>query len=306
MSTIRQDVIEYPESDGQPMGETDLHKYWIVRLHDLLQTHYEGQQVYIGSDLLVYYEEGKPQKFVVPDVFVVFDIQPGLRRTFRIWEECRVPSVVFEVSSRSTAHKDLEEKPKLYAQLGVQEYFLFDPEADYLNPALQGFRLRDGKMESMDTSKNSLQSLLCQCQLRLEDGCLELLDLHTNQPWLTAAESAQRERDYYRVLCDQARIAKELECQAKERERLAKEQERAAKEQERAAKEQERAAKEQERAAKEQERAAKEQERAAKEQEREAKERERAAKEQERAARLAAEAEVIQLRAELERLKGNA
>lgn len=241
MSSTRQDVIEYPESDGQPMGETDLHKYWIVRLHDLLQTHYGGQRVYIGSDLLVYYEEGKPKKFVVPDVFVVFDIQPGLRRTFRIWDECRVPSVVFEVSSRSTAHKDLEVKPKLYARLGVQEYFLFDPEADYLNPPLQGFRLRDGKMEGMDSSKG-LQSLLCQCQLRLADGYLELLDLHTNQPWLTAAESAQRERDYYRVLCDQARIDKELECQAKEREQAAKEQERTAKERERTAKEQERAA----------------------------------------------------------------
>lgn len=235
MSITQNEVVEYPESDGQPMGETDLHKYWIVRLYDLLQTHYKDQHVYVGSDLLVYYEEGNPKKFVVPDVFIVFDSDPGPRRTFKIWEECRVPSVVFEVSSRSTADKDLVDKPKLYARLGIQEYFLFDPEADYLNPALQGFRLHDGQMVPMEPINHCLQSLLCRCRMQLEDGFLDLLDIDSGQPWLTAAEFAQREREYYRLLSEKERIARELECQAKERERAAKEQERAAKEQERAA-----------------------------------------------------------------------
>ncbi len=242
MSTTQNEVVEYPESDGQPMGETDLHRYWIMRLYDLLQTHYQDQHVYVGCDLLVYYEEGNPKKFVVPDVFVVFDSDPGPRRTFRIWEECRVPSVVFEVSSRSTAEKDLVDKPKLYARLGIQEYFLFDPEADYLNPPLQGFHLVDGQMVQMEPTNGCLQSLLCRCQLQLDDGFLDFLDINSGQPWLTAAEAAQREREYFRRLSESERIAKELECQAKERERSAKEQERAAKEQERAAKEQERAA----------------------------------------------------------------
>ncbi len=28
------DQIEYPETDGQPMGETDLHIDWLIRLRD--------------------------------------------------------------------------------------------------------------------------------------------------------------------------------------------------------------------------------------------------------------------------------
>ena len=92
-------AIDYPESDGQPMGETDIHIEWIIRIRDILCTRYRGQRVYIASDLLVYYEEGDPTKCVVPDHFVVLDHEPGLRRTYKIWEERRSPDVVFEVTS---------------------------------------------------------------------------------------------------------------------------------------------------------------------------------------------------------------
>ena len=227
MSITENDVVEYPESDGQPMGETDLHIYWILRLRDLLKTHYQDQQVYVAADLMVYYEHGNPKKFVVPDVFVVFDCNTHLRRTFRIWDECRVPNVVFEVTSRSTAENDLVDKPKLYAKLGVQEYFLFDPEADYLDPPLRGFRLQAGTMVEMTQSNGCLQSLLCQCELKVEEGFLDLFDIYTHQPWLTAVETAERQSEYYRTLSERERIAKDLECQAKEQERAAKEQERA-------------------------------------------------------------------------------
>jgi hypothetical protein len=46
-----QEEIEYPESDGQPMGETDLHRNWMIRLFDLLSNRYRGQRTYVGCDL---------------------------------------------------------------------------------------------------------------------------------------------------------------------------------------------------------------------------------------------------------------
>ncbi|MBP88189.1 MAG: hypothetical protein CMJ64_15975 [Planctomycetaceae bacterium] len=98
--------IEYPESDGKPMGETDLHRNWMVRIIDIMQHRYRGQQVYVSGDLLLYYEEGNPKKFFVPDAFVVLDCKPGLRRTFKVWEEERIPSTIFEVTSRSTKSED--------------------------------------------------------------------------------------------------------------------------------------------------------------------------------------------------------
>ena len=36
-------------------------------------------------------------------------------------------------------------KRDVYASLGVSEYFLYDPRAEYLTPPLQGFRLHEGE-----------------------------------------------------------------------------------------------------------------------------------------------------------------
>ncbi len=85
-----------------------------------------GQQV-CGQRLALYYEEGEPTRFVVPDDFLVFDCDPGLRRVYKVWEERKSPDVVFEVTSRSTSRQDLVDKPVIYERIGVKEYFLYDP-----------------------------------------------------------------------------------------------------------------------------------------------------------------------------------
>jgi hypothetical protein len=49
------EAIYYPESDGKPMGETDLHIRLILQLLSLLDTHFhhtEGQS-YCGYDVLL-------------------------------------------------------------------------------------------------------------------------------------------------------------------------------------------------------------------------------------------------------------
>jgi len=135
--------IEYPESDGNPMGETDLHRNWMVRIIELFEYRYAGQQVYVSGNLLGYYEEGLPNKFVVPDAFIVKDCNPNERRVFKTWEEGKVPNVVFETTSRGTKREDTVFKPQLYERLGICEYFLYDPTSDYLNPPLLGYRLSE-------------------------------------------------------------------------------------------------------------------------------------------------------------------
>jgi hypothetical protein len=73
--------IEYPESNGRPMGQTDVHRAWMIRLYDLLSYRYRGQRVYVASDLLLYDSEVQPYEYVVPDEFVVLDCDRGQRRT---------------------------------------------------------------------------------------------------------------------------------------------------------------------------------------------------------------------------------
>jgi len=104
MNSVKtQTEIEYPESDGNPFAETDLHRDWMLRLLEIVRQRYCDQQVYIASELLVYYEDGTISKFVVPDCFVVLNCNPGRRRMFQTWNEKRVPDVVFEATSRGTS-----------------------------------------------------------------------------------------------------------------------------------------------------------------------------------------------------------
>lgn len=134
-------AIDYPESDGKPMAESDLHRDLMFYLIHLLQRFFARQLAYISGNLLIYYEEGNNQKAVAPDCFVAFGVPSHKRRTYKIWEEGVVPAVVIEVSSRKTRREDLTTKKQLYAQLGIREYFIYDPTADYLRPPLVGFAL---------------------------------------------------------------------------------------------------------------------------------------------------------------------
>jgi Uma2 family endonuclease len=191
LATTKDSQIEYPESDGRPMGETDLHRDWMVRILELLRFRYRGQRVYMASDLLVYYQEGDPTQFIVPDDFVVLDCEPGRRRTFKTWAEGKCPNVVFEVTSRGTRQNDEIWKPPIFAKLGIQEYFLYDPTSDYLNPPLQGFRLVDGGYVRIESDAGG--AIACEqlgILLRLDGSDLVMVDARTGQLLLTAEEAA--------------------------------------------------------------------------------------------------------------------
>lgn len=190
--------IEYPESDGKPIAETDWHIEWTLRLRQLLKYRYRDQNVYVASDLLLYYNEGVPQDYVVPDGFVVLDCSPYQRRTFQTWKEQRVPNVVFELTSKSTRRSDEVFKPRVYAEIGVPEYFLYDPQDEYLNPCLQGYCLATaGRYERI--VPNTHGRLECQqLGLTLEIGAdreLILRDTASGEPLLTEAESLARKNE---------------------------------------------------------------------------------------------------------------
>lgn len=189
--------VEYPESDGMPMGETDLHINWMIRLRALMLERYRAQNAYVASNLLVYYQQGVPSKFVVPDVFVVLDHPPGMRRTYKIWEEGRAPDVVIEVTSKSTRREDETLKPNVYAMIGVGEYFLYDPTAEYLHPALIGYRLDGGAYRAIQPNdQGQLPSTRLGITLALQDDDLVLRDAKSGAILLTSEEAAdQRSRD---------------------------------------------------------------------------------------------------------------
>ena len=194
-AVIQVSQVYYPESDGKPMGETDDHRDAMVRHIELLQHYYRGQDVYVSGDLLVYYQQGNPKKFVVPDAFVVKGLRPGKRRIYKTWVEGKVPDVVIETTSRKTRPKDTRVKPELYARLGIKEYFLFDPHQEYLDPQLQGYRLTpDGYHRIESDSDGALVSEALNLRLSVADGQLQFHRCDTGERLLTAAEREDVER----------------------------------------------------------------------------------------------------------------
>lgn len=193
-SVIQVSHVHYPESDGKPMGETDDHREEMVRHIEVLKDFYRGQNVYVSGNLLVYYVEGSPQKYVVPDAFVAKGISPRRRRIYKIWVEGKAPDVVIETTSRKTRRKDTVDKLQLYAQLGVGEYFLFDPHQEYLEPPLRGYRLAGDGYEPIRPGKDgSLESLELGLRLEIDEDRLRFVRLDTGQRLLTRDERAESE-----------------------------------------------------------------------------------------------------------------
>ncbi len=176
--------IEYPSSDGKPMAETDFHVIAITNLFQALQDYYETDaDIYVAANNLFYYEEGNAKARFSPDVYVVHGIEKKRRRIYKYWVEKRAPSIVFEASSRGTWREDFGKKKDRCAQLGVKEYILFDPEFDYLNPPLQGFRLSDGRYIPIEREADGgLFSETLGLKLHLsEAGLLRLIDPKTGK-----------------------------------------------------------------------------------------------------------------------------
>jgi Uma2 family endonuclease len=142
--------VEYPSSDGKPMAETDTHRDEMVYLIEALRRWFrDAEDVYVSGNIFLYYVEGDPRSSVSPDVLVAKGIADAKEQhdIYRVWEEGSPPVWVMEVTSRKTRLEDLNKKKLLYQSLGVQEYFLFDPLGDYLEPPLQGYRLLSGRYE---------------------------------------------------------------------------------------------------------------------------------------------------------------
>src|SRR5436305_6900371 len=87
---LRRDDVIYPESDGQPMAETDLHREEMVDLIAGLQRRYRpAPDVYVAGNLFFYYRQGDPRSVVAPDVFLVQGVPKGRRRVYKLRSEER-------------------------------------------------------------------------------------------------------------------------------------------------------------------------------------------------------------------------
>jgi hypothetical protein len=72
-------TIDYPESDGEPMAETDVHYRLMTDLRFELERFFrDDADVYVSGNILLYYVEGNPKKRVAPDVLVARGVRKAI------------------------------------------------------------------------------------------------------------------------------------------------------------------------------------------------------------------------------------
>jgi len=192
------------------MAETGIHVDAILDLRELLVDRYEKRKdVFIGTDQFWYWEKGNSSACCAPDAMVVFGVPyREARRSFFTWlEEGAIPSFICEFASEKTWRNDVTVKFALFERLGVKEYFVFDPEALYLHPAIQGWRLLSGAYQSIGINPDgSLTSEELQLTLQPEGTKLRLTDGQTGKKVLSRAE--RLEESVRQVAIKDAEIAR--------------------------------------------------------------------------------------------------
>ena len=180
--------IFYPSSDSEPVAETYTHLYALLTTLEVLRQYLTGQQATVLANQFLYYAQGFPKLRVAPDVMVIFDVAPGGRDNYKTWEEGKVPSVIFEMTSKGTQNQDIEHKKTLYEQLEVQEYWLFDPKGEWIEEKLRGYRLQGENYQLITDSRSEPLKL----RLVIEDELIGFYREDTGEKLLIPDELAAK------------------------------------------------------------------------------------------------------------------
>ncbi|MDZ8184880.1 MAG: Uma2 family endonuclease [Nostoc sp. ChiSLP02] len=225
--------IFYPSADGQPVAETYDHLYALLTTLEVLKQYLADRQATVLANQFLYYAQGFPKLRVAPDVMVIFDVAPGGRDNYKIWEEGQVPTVIFEMTSFGTKGNDEIFKKTLYEQLGVKEYWLFDPKGEWVEQRLRGYRLRGDIYEAIEDGRSEPLQLRLVIEGKLiafyrEDTGEKLLIadelIEALRQEVLARQQAEERAEQERIRAEQERIRAEQESQRAEQERQRAEQ----------------------------------------------------------------------------------
>ncbi|BAC88258.1 DUF4351 domain-containing protein [Gloeobacter violaceus] len=146
---VSTEPVVYPDCDGLPMSDNTEQFRWIVYIKEGLEWLFAGEpDVFVAGDLLWYPIEGDNKTRQAPDALVAFGRPKGKRGSYRQWLEAGIaPQVVFEVLSPGNSVREMTRKFAFYQRFGVEEYYLYDPEAG----ALDGYVRRGGVLEGIES-----------------------------------------------------------------------------------------------------------------------------------------------------------
>ncbi|MBD2513460.1 Uma2 family endonuclease [Nostoc sp. FACHB-973] len=177
---------EYPEDSGLP-DEFHLFQPQLLR-ETFFPPNYPAQEVFVGTDLNLYYDLRHTLWYKRPDWFAAVGVsrlyeQQNLRLSYVIWQEGVAPFVVVEFLSPGTEKEDLGQtlreinqpptKWEVYERiLRVPYYIVFDRYTD----KLQAFQLVADSYHEIDVTTSRVWMPGIQLGLGLWQGAYEGID----------------------------------------------------------------------------------------------------------------------------------
>jgi Uma2 family endonuclease len=200
------DDVVYPDDDGNPMSNNTLQFEWIVTIEGGLESIFaDRDDVFVAGSLLWYAVRGKPRICTAPDTLVVFGRPKGYRGSYKQWEEGGIaPQVVFEVLSPKARHLELVRKFGFYQRYGVEEYYVFDPDA----VELTGWHLVNGFFEEIPDINAWTSPRL---GIRIELGERLRIIGPDGRPFATYSELAEQRRNAEHALVQAEQARAEVE-----------------------------------------------------------------------------------------------
>ena len=195
--------VFYPETDSMPLPDGYYQSKHMHELIVMLELFFAlRDDVVVAGDIFIYYVENNPQVRIAPDCFVVIGVsRESFERnnTYLMWDVGKSPDFVLEIGSPSTARNDMGWKRDLYANLGIDEYWRFDPSGgDHYGEPLVGETLVDGEYSELEMVRGTDDSVwgysaMLNLELHWEEGCLRLYD-PVDARWLQTSSELEAAR----------------------------------------------------------------------------------------------------------------
>src|SRR5580704_10653532 len=114
----------------EDMGESTVQRFLSEELRPEIQRLLDarGEPAFVGADQHTGWDPHDARKVVAPDVYVLPGVEAREQFDFwKVWQTGVVPSFALEIVSTRKG-KDYVDAPKRYADLGVPELVVFDPQ----------------------------------------------------------------------------------------------------------------------------------------------------------------------------------
>ena len=145
-------ALDFDPFEPEPLPDAMIQNPYLFDFIPILAGCYDSNSrpdVFLDSNTFICYDRSSLNVRVGPDFYIAFGVDSRAirqRALYLPWEAGKPPDLALEVASVSTARHDITGKRDIYAQVGVPEYWRYDPTGGRLyGQPLAGERLVEGE-----------------------------------------------------------------------------------------------------------------------------------------------------------------